>query len=124
MSQDIVSDTLNQLMNAIKAGKDSLAVHRYSRMLLSILAIAKLKGYLKDYKIENKSLKIEIGKLNGCSSIKPRYVATVEEIDKFISNYLPAKDLGIIVVSTSQGLMTHQTAQQKNLGGSLVAYFY
>ena len=51
-------------------------------------------------------------------------MVTVPEIDKYIKRYLPSKDLGIIIISTSQGLMTHQTAIEKNIGGSLLAYFY
>lgn len=124
MSQDIVADTLNQMMNALKARKDSVTVKHSSKLLLSILAIAKLKGYVKEYNLDAGILKIKLDKLNGCNAIKPRFILQVAEIDKYVKRYLPAKDLGILIVSTSQGLMTHQTAQEKNLGGSLLAYFY
>lgn len=124
MSQDRVSDGLNQMMNAVRARKSSVTLKHHSKLLLSILAIAKLKGYVKSYKVENNQLKIEIDKLNKCNAIKPRFVVQTEDMDKYVRRYLPAKNLGIIIVSTSQGLMTHQTAQDKNLGGSLIAYIY
>ncbi len=124
MSQDIVSDALNQLMNAKNANKASVSVQHHSRLLLSILSVAKLNGYVKDYKMKPSGLRIEIGNLNGCNAIKPRFAVTVEEIEKYISRYLPAKNIGIIIISTSNGLMTHQTAIEKNIGGNLVAYFY
>ena len=124
MSQDIVADALNQMLNATRAGKSSIVIARHSKLLLSVLAIAKLKGYVKEYKADGNSLKIEIGKLNHCKAIKPRYIVQVADIEKYTKRYLPAKDLGILIVSTSQGLMTHQTAQEKNIGGSLLAYFY
>jgi small subunit ribosomal protein S8 len=124
MSQDIVSDTLNQMMNALKAGKETLEVKRHSRLLLSVLAIAKMKKYVKDYKTDGTKLKIELGKLNGCNAIKPRLMVKVSEIDRYIKRFLPAKNLGILIISTPQGLMTHLTAFEKNLGGSLLAYFY
>ena len=124
MSQDIVADALNQMLNALKAGRTSIIVARHSKLLLSVLAIAKLKGYVKEYKVEGNSLKIEIGKLNHCRAIKPRYIVKVQDMEKYTKRYLPAKDLGVLIVSTSQGLMTHQTAQDKNIGGSLLAYFY
>ena len=111
-------------MNTKRAKKTSLIVKHHSKMLLSILAIAKLKGYVKEYKVTEDGLTIELGKLNGCNAIKPRFVATVDEIDKYIRRYLPAKDIGIIIISTSQGLMTHQTAIDKNVGGSLIAYLF
>jgi small subunit ribosomal protein S8 len=124
MSQDIVADTLNQIMNAKKAHKTELEVGKHSRFLLSVLAIAKLHGYIKGYSVDGRKLKIEIARLHGGSAIKPRYMVKVDEIEKYVKRYLPAKNIGIIVVSTSQGLMTHHTAIEKNLGGSLIAYFY
>ena len=60
----------------------------------------------------------------GCKAIKPRYMVSVSEIEKYEKRYLPAKNFGIIIISTSQGLMTHQTAIDKNIGGSLIAYIY
>ncbi len=124
MSKDIIADTLNQIMNARRSRQDSVTVKSHSKLLISLLALAKLKGYIKDYKLENKALKIEINKLHGCRAIKPRYTVKVDDIDKYVKRYLPAQDIGIIIISTPKGLMAHQTAQDKNLGGSLIAYFY
>lgn len=101
-----------------------MVIRRHSKLLLSVLAIAKLKGYVKDYSIEQGELKVTLGKLNGCNAIKPRFMVKTDEIDKYVLRYLPAKDLGILIVSTSSGLMTHHTAQDKGLGGSLIAYIY
>lgn len=123
MSQDIVSDALNQMMNALRAGKESVELKRSSKLLISILTIAKLKGYVKSYS-QNKTLTVNFEKLNFCSSIKPRHHVQEDEIQKFTKRYLPAKDLGILLVSTSQGVMTHQTAMEKKIGGCLLAYFY
>ena len=124
MSQDIVSDALNKMMNAKRARKSSIEVKHHSKLLLSILAIAKLRDYVKSYKVEDNVLKIEFDKLNCCKAIKPRTLVKVSDIEKYTKRYLPAKDFGTIIISTSQGLMTHQTAQDKNIGGSLIAYFY
>ncbi len=124
MSQDVISDALNKMLNAVRAGKNTFSVKRHSKLLLSVLAIAKLKGYVKNYRVENNLLNIEIGRLNFCKAIKPRFVVQVGEIDKYAKRYLPAKDIGMVIISTPQGLMTHQTAQEKNIGGSLIAYFY
>ncbi|MCA9485557.1 MAG: 30S ribosomal protein S8, partial [Nanoarchaeota archaeon] len=73
---------------------------------------------------ETKSLKIKLDALNGCNAIKPRLMVKSNDIERYIQRYLPAKNLGVLIISTSQGLMTHQTAQEKNIGGSLIAYFY
>lgn len=119
-----MADALNQITNALKSGKKEVFVKRYSKFLLSILAIGKLKEYIEDYRIEGNTLRISINKLNKCGAIKPRYLVKSDEIEEYISRYLPSKYLGTIVISTSKGLMTHQTAIEKKIGGSLIAYFY
>ena len=124
MSQDIVADTLNQIINAKKSGKSILEVTHSSKLLISVLALAKLKGYIKDYKLDKKILKIEIGKLNDCNAIKPRYTISVSQIEKYEKRYLPARNFGMLILSTTKGLMTNHTAREKNIGGSLIAYMY
>jgi len=124
MSQDVVADGLTQIMNAKRAGKNEATVRRYSKVLLSILAIGKLKGFIKEYKVSDNGLFIRFGILNACKAIKPRYVVKVKDIDKYVRRYLPARGLGTLIISTSKGLMTHQTAQEKKIGGSVIAYFY
>lgn len=124
MTTDIVADVLNKMMNARRAGKASLSTKEYSKLLLAVLAIAKLKGYVKNYRVENNTLTVELGNIHGCKAIKPRFLISVSDIEKYISRYLPGKDIGILIISTNQGLMTHLTAQEKNLGGSLIAYIY
>lgn len=124
MSHDIVADALNKIMNAKRARAHRIMITHHSKLLLSVLAIAKLKGYIKHYAVDGRSLTVELDKLNGCNAIKPRFMVQVVELDNYVKRYLPAKHIGILIVSTSKGLMTHQTAQEKNIGGSLLAYFY
>tara|TARA_Y100000310_G_scaffold345132_1_gene462064 strand:- start:1195 stop:1569 length:375 start_codon:yes stop_codon:yes gene_type:complete len=124
MSQDIIADTLNGMMNGHRAKKEFVVVHRHSQMLLKVLDIAMEHGYVRDYKVEGKNLKIELGKFMKCNSIKPRFNVTVDGIDKYRRRYLPARDLGILIISTNRGLVTHEKAYEENLGGMLVAYFY
>ena len=71
MSQDILADSLNQIMNAKKAGKKEVVV-RKSKLLIWVLEIMKKEGYI-DYKKEKNCLKITIKELNECRAIKPRY---------------------------------------------------
>ena len=124
MSQDTVADALNQIMNAKKAGKEVVEIKKHSKLLHTILALAKLKGYVKNYEIKNNILIIDLGNITKCQAIKPRYTIMVGDIEKYEERYLPAKDLGILIVSTNQGIMTHQTAIEKNIGGCLIAYMY
>ena len=124
MSQDTVADGLNQIMNANRSGKTEVEIKKHSKLLISILAIAKLRGYVKRYKTDETKLHVELGNIHGCKAIKPRFTVQVNEIEKYVKRYLPAKNIGVLIISTSKGLMTHQTALDKNIGGSLIAYLY
>ena len=64
------------------------------------------------------------GNINKCGVIKPRFAVKRKDFEKFEKRYLPAKDFGIIIISTPDGLMTHIQAKEKNLGGRLIAYVY
>lgn len=125
MSQDIVADTLNQIMNAKRAGHTSVSVKKHSKFLTSVLSIGKLKGYIKDFRVNGRNLDIELGAtLNSCLAVKPRHLVRADEIMKYVRRYLPSRHMGFVVISTSEGLMTHHTAIEKGIGGSIIAYFY
>jgi small subunit ribosomal protein S8 len=123
MSQDIVSDVMNNMMNAKRAKKQTIAITRYSKLLLDILDMMKQYGYV-EYFIDSGKLNISMKELNKCKSIKPRYSVNKKNIDGYIRRFLPARNFGFVVVSTSKGLMTHKEAQENKIGGSLIAYFY
>ena len=124
MSQDIISDGLNQIMNAKVAGQINVTLRNHSKFLQNILAIGKLKGYISEYSVTPKGLFVEFKTLHKCKAVNPRYVVKVKDIDKYMRRYLPARGMGILVISTSNGLITHQTAIDKKIGGSIIAYFY
>jgi len=123
MSRDIVSDILNEIMNAKRARKDVVETTRFSKLLIAILEIMKRYGYI-EFEIEEGILKIKIKELDECRSIKPRYTVTKEKIEKYVRRFLPARNFGYLIISTNKGLMTHQEAQENKIGGSLIAYFY
>ncbi|MFH0832048.1 MAG: 30S ribosomal protein S8 [archaeon] len=121
--KEIVVNALNCMMNASRAGKASLVVPS-SKLLEGVLDIMKAQGYIKGYAKEGIKVEIELGSINECRAIKPRFNVTVSEYDKYIRRLLPARDFGILIVSTSKGLMTHKDAIEKNVGGSLIAYCF
>ncbi len=123
MSQDNVADILNQVMNARRARKSSLVTTKSSKLLIEVLSLMKQYGYI-DFTLEEGKLTITLKEISKCMAIKPRYAVRKKEIEKYVRRFLPARNFGYVIVSTSKGLMTHQEAQEKNIGGSLIAYFY
>ncbi len=126
MSQDIVADALNMMKNAKKARKEVVVVKRISNLLIEILKIMKQKKAIKKYKINSneKTLEITLNELSECNAIKPRFTVNKSQIEKYRRRFLPARDMGTLIVSTNQGLMTHEEAVKENTGGCLIAYFY
>jgi len=126
MSQDIVADALNMIKNAKRARKDSVKINRISNLLIEILKIMKQNDKIKKYKINSKekSIEITLGDLSECKAIKPRFTVNKDQIEKYKRRYLPARDIGILIISTNKGLMTHEEAKEEGIGGSLIAYFY
>ena len=65
-----------------------------------------------------------LGTINKCGVIKPRLGVKKNNFEKFEKRYLPSKDFGFLIVSTSKGLMVHNEAKEKGVGGNLIAYCY
>ena len=126
MSHDVVADGLNVIKNAKMAGKETVIINRISNLLIEILKIMKQRGAIKKYKIDSKKrlVEISIDNLTECKAIKPRLKVNKRDIEKYRRRYLPSKNIGTIIVSTNKGLMTHIEAQEEQIGGCLIAYFY
>ncbi|MCK5043551.1 30S ribosomal protein S8 [Candidatus Pacearchaeota archaeon] len=126
MSQDIVADALNMIKNAKKARKNSIKISRISNLLIEILKIMKQKEAIKKYKINSKekSIDITIGDLSECRAIKPRFSVNKTQIEKYRRRYLPARNMGTLIISTNNGLMTYEETLEEKIGGCLIAYFY
>ncbi len=129
MLNDPLSNTLSNMQNAEKVGKTVCVTKPSSKIVREVLKIMQEKGYIKGFQeIEDgrgKMVKVElIGKINRCNVIKPRFSIKKNEYEKFEKRYLPASGFGIIIVSTSKGIMEHEEAKKKGLGGKLISYVY
>jgi small subunit ribosomal protein S8 len=126
MSQDTAADALNMIRNAKKARKENIVVMRMSNLLIEILKIMKQKNAIKNYNInpKDKCVEISIGEVSECKSIKPRFTAQVNEIEKYLRRFLPSRNFGKLIITTSKGLLNQNEAYENKIGGSLIAYFY
>ena len=127
--QDPIVDALTKIRNAEAASKTECTLCPASNFLGEVLRIAKENGYIEDYKKSEEKGKLSYsiklsGKMNECKAIKPRFAVKKSEFEKYEKRYLPARDVGLIVVSTPEGLMTHTQAKVKKLGGRLIAFMY
>ncbi|OYT42356.1 MAG: 30S ribosomal protein S8 [Candidatus Aenigmarchaeota archaeon ex4484_224] len=128
MRHDLLADALSAIKNAERVGKKETYV-KASKLIKNVLEVFKRHGYIKDFEyIEDGRgglFKIELkGKIIDTNVIKPRHAVKVNEYPKFEKRYLPAREFGILVVSTSKGVMSHKEAIKKHLGGKLLAYVF
>ncbi len=129
MLNDTLANVLNNILNASRVGKPQCVASPISNTIKRVLELMKSNQYIGDYVItENSRGSIVtvtlIQRINKCGAIKPRFSVKKAEYKKFEKRYLPAKDFGLLIVSTSQGIMTHYEAKEKSLGGKLLAYVY
>jgi len=129
MLNDPLAAALAKIMNAEKVGKKEVLVKPASKIIKTTLSIMNEGLYIGDYEeIEDGKgnvLKINLlGNLNKCGVIKPRFSTKQNGFEKWEKRYLPAKDFGVLIVTTPQGMMTHVQAKEKKIGGKLVAYCY
>ena len=129
MLHDPLANTLTMMKNAEATGKKEVLAKPASKIISEVLKIFKKEGYISEFEVTDDKrggiLKITLsGAINKVGAIRPRYPVKINEYDKFEQRYLPAKDFGRLIVSTSKGIMTHIDAKEKKLGGALIAYVY
>lgn len=129
MLNDPLANALSVILNSEKIRKTKCLIKPISNLIKNVLNIMKDKHYIGEFKEmedgRGNFIRINLlGAINKCGAIKPRYSVEKDEYEKFEKRYLPAKDFGIIIVSTSSGIITHKEARKKGIGGRLLAYCY
>ena len=127
---DPIADMLTRIRNANRQHHETVMVPA-SKLKVDIAEILKNEGFIKGYKVEGegpiKNIVITL-KYRGNERVitdlkrisKPglRVYAKVNEIPKVLNG------LGIVILSTSQGLMTDKEARAKQVGGEGLAYIW
>ncbi|MBI2564459.1 30S ribosomal protein S8 [Candidatus Woesearchaeota archaeon] len=129
MLNDPLANVMENIAQKENQGKKECILHPCSKFILNVLKLLQKNHYLGDQELvldkRGGVLKINLlGRINKCGVVKPRFSVKVNNFEKFEKRYLPAKDMGILVVSTSKGLMTQEEAKKQNIGGKLLVYCY
>ncbi|KAH9513079.1 40S ribosomal protein S15a-1, partial [Bulinus truncatus] len=64
------------------------------------------------------------GRLNKVSIWFPRFDVSIRDMEKWANNLLPSRQFGFIVLTTSSGIMDHEEARRKHLGGKILGFFF
>ncbi|OIO66312.1 30S ribosomal protein S8 [Candidatus Woesearchaeota archaeon CG1_02_57_44] len=127
-SNDPLANALSKINNAEARSKPDVLLTPVSTIIQSCLTLMQEHGFITGTTEEEgvgKKLRVKLnGRINKCGAIKPRFMTKASELEKHEQRYLPAKDFGILVLSTSSGMITHYEAKKKGIGGRLIAYCY
>lgn len=124
-----LASVLSKLQNAQRLGSSEITTKSNSKVIRAVLAIMQENGYIasfsetEDRKGNLLTLKLS-GMLNKTGVVTPNFTVKAGNFEMFEKRYLPAKDFGVLIVTTSKGMMTHKQAKEQNLGGKIVAYVY
>jgi small subunit ribosomal protein S8 len=129
MLNDPLANALSNILNKENAKTKECLIKPSSKIIKEVLKIMKDNYYVGEFKeIEDSKgnmLSVQLlNKINKCGVIKPRFSVKKDGYEKFEKRFLPAKDFGILIVSTPQGIMTNDEAKKKSIGGKLLAYCY
>lgn len=126
---DPLANVLSHILNADKKGVKELTTKNNSKMIRKVLELMQAAGYIGSYEeiedVKGNLLKINLlGMINKTGVIKPQYQIKKDDYERFEKRFLPAADFGIIIISTNKGVMTHEEAKEKGIGGKLISYCY
>ena len=129
MLNDPLANALSLMKNAELKGKGVCNIQPSSKLIGSVLNLLKEKGYIAEFNYidDGKAGVFQVklkGNINNCGVIKPRYPIKKEELDKWESRYLPAQDFGLLILTTTKGIVSHNEAKKNGIGGKLLAYVY
>jgi small subunit ribosomal protein S8 len=129
MLNDPLANALSTMKNAELKGKGNCIIRPSSKLIGGVLNLLKNKGYIKEFEYvdDGKTGVFKVilkGNINNCGVIKPRYPIKRDELDKWESRYLPAQHFGLLILTTTQGIVSQDEARNNGIGGKLLAYIY
>ena len=132
MVTDTISDMLTRIRNATMV-KHQIVQIPATKMSLSIVSILKDEGFIEDFEIytensrnyllislkyKGKQRKPVITKIERISKPGLRVYTSAKKLPKVLGN------LGIAIISTSQGVMTNLKAKKLGIGGEILCYIW
>jgi small subunit ribosomal protein S8 len=128
-TMDTVSNGLTTIVNNEMRNRRECLITPASKLLGRVLRVMQLNGYIGEFEFidDGRTGKFRVqllGRINKCGAIRPRYPVKADEMGKWEIAYLPSRDIGLLVISTSQGVISQREAKQKEVGGRLLAFIY
>ena len=129
MLNDPLANALSLMKNAELKGKGTCEIQPSSKLIGGVLNLLKEKGYIKEFELidDGKTGVFQVklkGNINNCGVIKPRYPIKRDDLDRWEARYLPAQHFGMLIITTTKGIVSQDEAKKDGIGGKLLAYVY
>jgi small subunit ribosomal protein S8 len=126
---DTLANGLTTIVNNEMRNKRECVISPASKLLGRVLRIMQLNGYIGEFEFidDGRSGKFKVqllGRINKCGAIRPRFSVSVNEFEEWEKKFLPSREVGLMVISTPKGILSHKEAEQNHSGGKLLAYVY
>jgi small subunit ribosomal protein S8 len=124
-----IADAMSALKNAADTGKEQVVLEPASKLLGALLSILKDSAYIAGFEFVDDGrgghfiVRLN-GRINQCGAITPRFNLSVDEMEGWETRYLPAKNFGLLLMTTSKGVMSHHQARELGIGGQLLAFVF
>jgi len=128
VAKDLVAGLFTTLQNN-EFVRNKECIYYYSKLITDILRTLQRHGYIGafEYIEDGRGGKVLIqllGRINRAAPIKPRISVKKNQYEQWAKLYLPSKNVGILVVTTTKGVMSHIEAAKMEIGGKLLGYVY
>jgi len=129
MQHDPLSDALSLIKNAERSGKLECEINPASKLIGRVLKVVQENGYIKQFEYieDGRSgwFRVHLnGNINDCGVIKPRFAVKRADMEGYEARYLPAQNFGVLILTTTKGVISNDKAKELNTGGRLLAYVY
>ena len=129
---DTLANALTAIVNAEMRAKKEVLIYPASKLIIEVLRVMQREGYIGEIEYiddgRQGKLKVQLlGRINKAGAIKPRYSVKLRELIQmppWLRKFLPSREIGVLIISTPKGVMSHREAVEKRTGGVLLAYVY
>jgi small subunit ribosomal protein S8 len=126
---DLLSDALSNIWNHEIIGHREVVIKPASKLIGSVLRVMQRTGYIGEFEFIDDAktgiFKVQLlGRITKCRVVKPRFPVKKGDYEAWEKRYLPSREFGLLIVTTPQGVMSHQEAKTKGLGGRLLGVVY
>ena len=133
MQTDPIADMLTRIRNANKALQETVEMPS-SRLKAEIARLLKEEGYIRDFHVARQeplpydtlTVELKFGRN------RERVITDLKRVSKPGRRVYARKDrlprvlggMGVAILSTSNGLVTARTAQEKGIGGEVICFVW